>query len=79
MEPERLPHPPLDPVTVHGLSDSLGDGKTQARGLRSTGFSRPSQAEGREQRAGDAEALVINRSEIGGAKNPGRPGKGART
>ncbi len=34
-------------------------------------------AEGGEQRAGDAESVIINMPEIGGAENPGRPRKGS--
>ena len=77
LAPERLAHPPLDAIAHHGASDRARNRKTHPRPAAISRI-RARQAERREQRVGKADAVVINRSEIGGAQNPGRPRKPQR-
>jgi hypothetical protein len=77
MEAERFAESALNTIADDGSADSTRDGESQPRTAFRNGFgTRP--AKGGEQRAGDAEALVIDKPEFGGAENPGRPRKGAR-
>ena len=76
MQAERLTKAALDPVAGHRLADRAWNGEAQAGAGCGCGvFARP--AKGGEQRTGDAESVIIDKPEIGGAENPGRPGKGS--
>ena len=79
MKPECFPQPTLDPVAVDGFPDRSWHGKPKPRLRLGAGSCIPRKAKSRKQRAGNAETFVINQAEFGGAKNPGRPGKGALT
>ena len=63
METKRFTNPALDPVADHGPADRPGNRKPQTDALPF----RSRQTERREQGTGNADAVVINRSEIGGA------------
>ena len=76
MQTECLAKPALDAIPNDRSSDCTRDCKANPGTIRRSGiFARP--AKGGEQGTGDAEAVIINKPEIGGAKYPGRPGKGA--
>ncbi len=77
MQAEGLAESALDSIAYDGSANGARDGEPQPRTTFRNGFgTRP--AKGGEQRAGDAEALVIDKPEFGGAEHPGRPRKGPR-
>jgi len=71
MPPERLAQPAFDSVAHHGASDRAWNGESQARAA-AIFATRLRQAERREYGSGKPDAVVINRSEIGGAQDSGR-------
>jgi hypothetical protein len=74
MQAERFAQAALDAVANDGSADGAGHGESQPRTGRGRRFgTRP--AKGGKQRAGDAEALVIDEPEFGGPQDPGSPGK----
>ncbi len=86
VQPEGLAETALDPVAHHRLTDRARNGEAQTRPQNHCAigapvwriaFARP--AKGGEQRTGDAESVIIDEPEIGGAQNPGRPGKVERS
>ena len=76
MFPERFAKPSLDPVARHRFSDCPGNRESETDTF--SGRS-PRQTKRREQRAGEAKAIVIDLSEIGRAQDPGRSWKKKRT
>jgi len=74
MEPERFAQPALDAIPVDCFTDRFGYGETEP-GTFSRGG--PGKTKRSKQRAGDTDTPVIDRSEIRGAKNPGRSRKRA--
>ena len=75
VQAECFAQPPFDAVANHGLADSPGDGKAQARTTPCSLISGARQTKRGKQRAGEADALVINFTEVGRAQNSGRPGE----
>jgi hypothetical protein len=74
LQSEGLSQAALDPVADHGRPDGARNSEPDAGACgRPAGFARL--AEGGEQRTGDAESVIINMPEIGGAQDPGRPGE----
>ena len=71
VQPEGLAESPLDAIALDRAAHCPGDCKSQTR----TGSVGPSQTECGEQGAGDAETMVIDKSEFGGTQDPGRPRK----
>jgi|GEM_PF-4720339 len=67
MQAERLAQTPLDAVPVDAPTDRPGNGETQA-GPFTAVWTR--EAKGGEQGAGNARAVVIYSSEVGGAQSP---------
>jgi hypothetical protein len=78
MPPERLAQPALDSIARHRASDRAWNRESQPR---AAALIRPRsrQAERREYGSGKADAVVINRSEIGGAQDSGRLRESQRT
>ena len=74
MQPEGFPEPALDSITDHRSAHGTRKGEPQPRANIGRRL-RTRPAEGGEQRTGNAEALVIDETEFGGAQDPGRPGK----
>ena len=66
------PQAALDPIADHRSAQSLGNSEPDTRSCL-VAFAR--QAKRREQRTGNASAVVIDSSEIGGPQNAGSPGK----
>jgi hypothetical protein len=77
MTPEHLAQPALDSIAHHGASDRAWNRKPQPRAAAIFGI-RSRQAERREYGGRKADAVVINRSEIGGAQDSGRLRKSQR-
>src|ERR1700686_2887580 len=77
MPPECLAQPALDSIAHHGASDRAWNREPQTRAA-AISRTRSRQAERREYRSGKADAVVINRSEIGGAQDSGRLRKSQR-
>ena len=77
MPPKRLAQPSLDPIAYHGAPNRAGNRESQPRAAAIPG-TRSRQAERREYGSGKADAVVINRSEIGGAQDSGRLRKSLR-
>lgn len=77
MLPECFTKTPFNAVSHDGPPQRARDGKaeTHARGAARV---RARQTKRREHRTGEAEAVVIDHSKIGGAQHPGRSGKGKR-
>src|SRR5579862_2003583 len=79
VQPEGFAKTALDSISDHGFADrarhcEAQTGPTFPRGgVQGRDFARP--AKGGEQRTGDAESVIIDKPEIGGAQNPGGPGK----
>ena len=71
MPPERLAETALDSIACHCASDRAWNRESQPRAAAIPG-TRTRQAERREYGSGKADAVVINRSEIGGAQDSGR-------
>ena len=68
VQAERLSQTPLDAVADVGFSDRPGNRESQP-GTRRGVAAAPLQAEGHEQRTGNAKALVINLTILGSAQN----------
>ena len=68
-----LPGTPLNAVADHRSAQSFGNGKADSH-PRLVRLS-PRHAKCGEQRAGKTGAVIINRSEVGRAQDPRRPGK----
>ena len=68
---ERLAQPALDSIAHHRASDGAWNRESQPR-TAALPRTRSRQAERREHASGKADAVVINRSEIGGAQDSGR-------
>jgi hypothetical protein len=65
---ESFPHPPLNAVPDHAATDRAGDREAQSRPWTLVLW--PRQTKGGEQGAGNALAVVIHFSEVGGAQGP---------
>jgi hypothetical protein len=68
MQAERFPHTPLDAVPDNASTDRPRNRESQSR--PSTLILWPRQTKGGEQRTGNALAVVIHFSEVGGAQGP---------
>ena len=68
VQAERLPQTPLDAVPDHASADRSGNGESQSRTATLAVF--PRETKGGEQGAGNALAVVIHFSEVGGAQSP---------
>lgn len=77
VESKGLAEAAFDPVAVDGAAHGSRDGEAQARAEHLRTFA--GKAECREQGAGDAETMVIDKSEVGGAKDPAGARKGQRS
>src|ERR1700683_2028205 len=78
VQPEDFAETALDSVADHSFADRARNGEAQAGSqFHRCAFARP--AKGGEQRTGHAESVIINKPEIGGAQNPGGPGKVERS
>ena len=66
---ERFPHTPLDAVPDHAATDRARNRESQSRPWTLVLW--PRQTKGGEQGAGNALAVVIHFSEVGGAQGPG--------
>ena len=68
VQAERFPQTTLDAVSIHASADRTGNGESQSRTATFAVF--PRETKGGEQGAGNALAMVIHFSEVGGAQGP---------
>ena len=74
MQAERLPQTPLDPVADDRPAKRTWYRESEARS-HTLARARPRETERSEQRVGQADAVVIDNSEIGGTQDSARSGE----